>query len=100
VLICVLLGRLDVDYSPTGRELVSGSYDSTVRIFSVDAGKSREVYHTRRMQRVFCVKYSADSNYVLSGSDDSVIRLWKSHASQNLGIVRPTSVTPQIPSLL
>ena len=34
----------------------------------------REVYHTRRMQRVFCVRFSADSTYVLSGSDETNIR--------------------------
>lgn len=28
------LGRIDLDYSPTGREFVSGSYDKTIRIFS------------------------------------------------------------------
>ena len=32
---------LDVDYSPTGREFVSGSYDKTVRIFPVNRGHSR-----------------------------------------------------------
>ena len=35
---------------------------------------NREVYHTRRMQRVFCVRFSADSTYVLSGSDETNIR--------------------------
>ena len=34
----------------------------------------REVYHTRRMQRVFCVRFSSDSTYVLSGSDETNIR--------------------------
>lgn len=34
----------------------------------------REVYHTSRMQRVFCVRFSADSTYVLSGSDETNIR--------------------------
>jgi DDB1- and CUL4-associated factor 13 len=80
---------LDIDYSPTGREFVSGSYDRTVRIFSVDKGRSREVYHTKRMQRVFSVKYSADSSFVISGSDDANIRLWKSDASQPLNILVP-----------
>lgn len=27
---------LDVDYSPTGKEFVSGSYDRTIRIFNFD----------------------------------------------------------------
>ena len=32
---------IDVDYSPTGKEFVSGSYDKTVRIFPADKGHSR-----------------------------------------------------------
>lgn len=41
---------MDVDYSPTGREFVAGSYDRSVRIFPFSGGHSREVYHTKRMQ--------------------------------------------------
>jgi DDB1- and CUL4-associated factor 13 len=67
-----------VDYSPTGREFVTGSYDRTVkcspslisdiqyvctlrklvylinlqvRIFNHNGDHSREIYHTKRMQR-------------------------------------------------
>ena len=28
--------RMDVDYAPTGKEFVAGSYDKTVRIFPID----------------------------------------------------------------
>jgi WD repeat and SOF domain-containing protein 1 len=42
---------LDVDFSPTGEELVTGSYDRSIRIFRTREGHSREVYHTKRMQR-------------------------------------------------
>lgn len=34
---------LDVDYSPTGKEFVSASFDKSVRIFPVDKGQSRWV---------------------------------------------------------
>jgi WD repeat and SOF domain-containing protein 1 len=27
---------MDIDYSPTGKEFVSGSYDRTIRIFKTD----------------------------------------------------------------
>lgn len=27
---------IDLDFSPTGKEIVSGSYDKTIRIFEVD----------------------------------------------------------------
>lgn len=49
---------------------------------------SREVYHTKRMQHVMCVRWSADSKYILSGSDEMNIRIWKANASEKLGVVR------------
>lgn len=76
---------LDLDYSPTGEEIITGAYDRTLRIYSARQGHSRDIYHTKRMQRIFCVKYSMDSKYVLSGSDDGSIRLWKAKASEKLG---------------
>uniref|UniRef100_A0A3P8U3B8 DDB1- and CUL4-associated factor 13 n=1 Tax=Amphiprion percula TaxID=161767 RepID=A0A3P8U3B8_AMPPE len=80
---------LDVDYSPTGREFVSASFDKTIRIFQKDGGHSREVYHTKRMQHVICVKWSADNKYILSGSDEMNIRLWKANAAEKLGVLAP-----------
>lgn len=80
---------MQLDYSPTGKEFVTGSYDRTIRIFQADQGRSREVYHTSRMQRVFAVQYSRDNNYILSGSDDGNIRLWKARASESLTAANP-----------
>lgn len=40
---------LAVDFAPTGKEFVSGSFDKTLRIFDVNSGKGKEVYHTKRM---------------------------------------------------
>ncbi|KFD45460.1 WD domain, G-beta repeat protein [Trichuris suis] len=79
---------MDVDYSPTGREFVSGSYDKTIRIFPQNAGSSREIYHTKRMQRVMVVSWTLDNAYILSGSDEFNIRLWKAAAWNKLGPVR------------
>ena len=33
----------------------------TIRIYPVNSQRSREIYHTRRMQKIFSVKWSADS---------------------------------------
>lgn len=49
----------------------------------------REVYHTKRMQHVICVKWSSDNKYILSGSDEMNIRLWKANAAEKLGVVSP-----------
>eukprot|EP01083_Nonionella_stella_P096936 272511_1 len=80
---------MSVDYAPTGREFVSGGYDRSVRIYRVGDGHSREIYHTKRMQRVFCVNFSADNNFVLSGSDDTNVRIWKSQAAKPLKTLLP-----------
>lgn len=80
---------IDVDYSPTGKEFVSGSYDKTIRIFQTNKGHSREIYHTKRMQRLTRVLWSADNKYIYSGSDEMNIRVWKARASEKLGVLKP-----------
>lgn len=71
---------------PTGEGFVSGSYDRTVRLWERDSGgRSRDVYHTKRMQRVFSTCYTPTADFVLSGSDDGNVRIWKTDASAKLG---------------
>ncbi|KAG0072450.1 WD40-repeat-containing domain protein [Linnemannia elongata] len=77
---------MSVDYSPTGEEIVTGSYDRTVRLFNARQGHSRDIYHTNRMQRVFSVIYTMDNKFVVSGSDDGNVRLWKARASEKMGV--------------
>ncbi|XP_037938510.1 DDB1- and CUL4-associated factor 13 [Teleopsis dalmanni] len=79
----------DVDYSPTGKEFVSGSYDKTIRIYNSHHSHSRDIYHTKRMQHVVCVAWSLDNRYIYSGSDEMNIRIWKAKASEKLGVIRP-----------
>ena len=78
-----------VDYSPTGREFCSGSYDKTIRIYDVEKSNSREIYHTKRQQHVTCVGWSLDNKYIFSGSDEMNIRIWKANASEKLGPLQP-----------
>ena len=77
---------MDVEYSPTGEELVSASYDKTVRLWNRAGGHSRDIYHTKRMQRVFSARFTPDANYILTGSDDGNVRLWRANASKREGI--------------
>jgi WD repeat and SOF domain-containing protein 1 len=76
---------LSISWSPTGREFVTGSYDMSIRIFPRNKGKARDIYHTKRMQRVFTVDYTADNKYIISGSADTNLRLWKARASEKIG---------------
>ena len=42
---------MDVQFSPTGEELVTASYDRTVRIWNRDKGHSRDIYHVSHQPR-------------------------------------------------
>jgi len=74
-----------LDYSPTGKELVTGSHDRTVRIFPHDGTRSRDMYHTARMHRVNSVVASHCGKFLFSGSADHNVRVWKMNASEKLG---------------
>jgi len=76
---------LCVSFSPTGRDFATAGYDSTIRLFHVQHGASRDMYHLKRMQIVRTVNYTMDAKYILSGSDDTNIRLWKAYADQPIG---------------
>jgi len=78
---------MSCDWSPTGTEFVSGGWDRTVRIWQEGVGKQPEIYHTKRMQRVLSTVYSSDARYVLSGSDEGNMRIWKARASDKLAVV-------------
>jgi WD repeat and SOF domain-containing protein 1 len=84
-------------FSPTGLEFVSGGWDRTIKIWNVkdaggpnaaiSGGRSRDTYHTKRMQRLTAVLYTPDAQHILSGSDDGNIRIWKTDASKKMGTV-------------
>ncbi|KAF5383791.1 hypothetical protein D9615_003546 [Tricholomella constricta] len=78
---------MSCDWSPTGLEFVSGGWDRTVRIWKEGQGHSPEVYHTKRMQRVSSSIFSADARFVITGSDDGNVRIWKAKASDKLGVI-------------
>jgi len=78
---------MSCDWSPTGMEFVSGGWDRTVRIWKEGTGSRPEVYHTKRMQRVFSTIFTSDARFVLSGSDDGNVRIWKAKASDKLGVI-------------
>jgi len=81
-----------VDWSPIGREFVSGSVDGHIRLWrsdhqSADApkvGYSRELYKGRRMYNLEQVRWTNDNKYVLSGSADGSLRLWRAQRAMPL----------------
>ncbi|KAA0185699.1 hypothetical protein HAZT_HAZT002740 [Hyalella azteca] len=90
-IVCIHQGHTSavtcLDYSPTGQEFVTGSFDRSIRIFRVDEGRSRDVYHGKRMHKVTSVLFSSDDKFIYSGSADHNIRIWKSRASEKMGLM-------------
>ena len=64
-----------VAFSPDGKTVVSGSADTTVRIWDVGTGDNTQVLkgHTGA---VYSVAFSPDGKTVVSGSQDGTIRTW------------------------
>jgi WD40 repeat protein len=67
-------GITSVAFSPGGKKVVSGSKDSTVRVWDI-AGQADQTL-TGHSDSVMSVAFSPDGKKVVSGSDDSTVRVW------------------------
>lgn len=79
---------LDVAYSQNGKHIVTGSLDCTVRTFNSDLTHTQEsIYHNKRMLAVNAVSCTNDNNYILSGSVDGNLRVWKLNPNYSLKLL-------------
>lgn len=58
-----------------GDTLVSGSYDSTVRVWRISTGEQLHVLHGH-VQKVYSVVLDHKRNHCISGSMDSLVKIW------------------------
>lgn len=85
----LLLGHADevwgVDFSPDGRQAVSSSEDSTIRLWDVATGTELRTLdgHTDGVDRVV---WSHDGRYLLSGALDGTVRLWDAASGAELRV--------------
>lgn len=58
-----------------GDTLVSGSYDSTVRVWRISTGEPIHILHGH-VQKVYSVVLDHERNRCISGSMDSLVKIW------------------------
>ncbi len=67
---------LAVAFSPDGKQIVSGSYDKTIRIWDATTGETVAGPLEGHTEGVHSVAYSPDGKHIVSGSYDKTIRIW------------------------
>jgi WD40 repeat protein/serine/threonine protein kinase len=66
----------DVDLSPDGKLLVTGSWDQTAKIWDVASGVAVQKLAGAHTDYINSVQFSPDGALVLTASDDGTARLW------------------------
>jgi len=77
-----------VAYSPDGQRIISGSSDSTIRIWGAETGVAVGEPLEGHAYTVQSTTYSPDGQHIVSGSNDQTVRMWD--AFQHLS-VQPSS---------
>ena len=72
-----------IDYSPNGRQLISGSDDKSIKIWDTASGELIKTLNGH-LSPVRSVQYSPEGNLILSGSYDHTFRLWDSDSGNEL----------------
>jgi WD repeat and SOF domain-containing protein 1 len=74
---------LTIDQNQFSQTIVSGSYDSTLRLFKTNEHQCSEIFFTQRMRKILDVSFSLDGRYIISASEDGELRLWKNFEEKN-----------------
>ena len=64
-----------VAFSPDGRTVVSGSWDNTLKLWSVSGGECLKTFQSH-IDLVYGMAFSPDGRTVVSGSFDKTLKLW------------------------
>lgn len=72
-----------VAFSPDGKILATGNYDSTIKLWKVEDGQEIHTL-TKHSGTVWCVAISPDGKSLVSGSYDQTIKVWNLQTGQEI----------------
>ncbi|OAQ27423.1 WD40 repeat-like protein [Linnemannia elongata AG-77] len=75
-----------IAFSPSGQQLVSGSYDYTLSLWNLQE-ESDCLILEGHLSIVNDVAFSPSGDQVASASDDKTVRLWDSHTGNNISVL-------------
>ena len=78
---------VDVDWSRDGSLVASGGLDKTVFLGSVQT-TIEPIKRFEHDDTVFTIKFTEDNRYLISGSDDWIIKIWDRHNNAVTSIVQ------------
>jgi len=76
-------GVNSIAFSPDGKYLASASFDKTIKIWDIKAGKEIKTL-TGHKSSVLSVAFSPDGKYLASGSVDETIKIWDIKAGKEI----------------
>jgi WD40 repeat protein len=89
-----------LSFTPDGTQLVSGSFDKTIKLWQVESGKLVHTF-TDSLKGVFALAVSPDGKLLASGSWDETIALWNlesgtciQNLTQHQSSVRSLAISP------
>ncbi len=78
-------GVTSVAVSPDGRHAVSGSLDTTLRLWDIETGKCLRLFDGHWLG-ITSVAITPDARFVVSASEDAALRLWDLASAQCLRV--------------
>ena len=69
------LGPINAIAISPNDEIITGSNDSTLRVWSLSSGECQAVYDGH-MSSVLCLVLTCDGESVISGSEDKTVKAW------------------------
>jgi WD40 repeat protein len=84
------LADQSVAFSPDGAHIISGSLDSTIRVWDAQAGEQLAVLEGHSGP-VLAVAFSPDGAYIVSGSWDRTVSIWDARKGTQLAVLKDHS---------